>query len=234
MWIFCGGMYRSGSTVQFQITADLVEKFGIGKRIEWDNLHDFKKLKNKYNRYQKLKIFKTHVCSDDIAHEFHNFKAKGVYIFRDIRDVFVSSMKKNSRSFKELWEQNFLEHCLDEFQKWINMPRILISKYEDVIDDLTMEVKRIADHIEIKINHIVAEEIASNYSIEKQLERVKKINKISNKTIFDPISLLHNNHIFSGKTRQWESELTREDILLIEKQSNIWLKKNGYELSKYT
>ena len=35
MWIFCCGMERSGSTVQFQISAQLVEDAGLGKRVEW-------------------------------------------------------------------------------------------------------------------------------------------------------------------------------------------------------
>ena len=30
MWVFCGGMIRSGSTLQYQIAADLVERLGVG------------------------------------------------------------------------------------------------------------------------------------------------------------------------------------------------------------
>lgn len=35
MWVFCGGMLRSASTLQFQITSRLVTEAGIGQQIGW-------------------------------------------------------------------------------------------------------------------------------------------------------------------------------------------------------
>ena len=35
MWVFCCGMQRSGSTLQYQIAARLVEQAGLGQRLEW-------------------------------------------------------------------------------------------------------------------------------------------------------------------------------------------------------
>lgn len=33
MWVFCGGMFRSGSTVQYQVAAHVAETAGRGCRL---------------------------------------------------------------------------------------------------------------------------------------------------------------------------------------------------------
>ena len=39
MIIFCAGMYRSGSTLQYQVASELVEKNKLGKRVEWKEIN---------------------------------------------------------------------------------------------------------------------------------------------------------------------------------------------------
>jgi|Deesub1362A_J573_1020465.scaffolds.fasta_scaffold00077_10 hypothetical protein len=229
-------MWRSGSTVQYQITAQLVEDAGKGKRVGWVEPDRFPEIREKYADYDGWKVFKAHVCTDAMISEFERQNAMGVYIFRDIRDVFVSTMNKNSTMFQQEWNGGLLERCLDNYWKWTSLPRVMVSKYEEVIRDLPGEVERIAVHLGIPLDRKKCEQIASEYTIQKQWERIKRAKgKLTQGQVkgevFDPHSLLHTNHINSGEIGKWKSQLSKEQVAMIEEKAKDWLVKNGYELA---
>lgn len=172
MWVFCGGMVRSGSTLQFQITVRLVEEAGAGKQVEWAKPNGFPELQQKYAAYTGYKVFKIHECTDAVISEFHQHNAMGVYVFRDLRDVFVSMMRKESVTFKRLWQAPFLNGCLEQYKKWISLPGVLVSRYEDMMVDLPKEVARIATHLGIQLEPQKYNKIAADYGVERQLERI--------------------------------------------------------------
>ena len=238
MWIFCCGMQRSGSTLQFQITARLVEESGLGKRLEWVKCEHWPALRDQYADDEGWKVFKNHTCTDEMVSEFHRQNAVGVYVFRDLRDVFVSAMKKYSTPFELLWESGFLEGCLQNFQRWTNLPRVLVSKYEELIMDLPGEVERVATHVGIRFERSKYEQIASQYTIGKQMERIEEAKKgdslrqgFVNGPYFDPRSNLHTDHINAGTIDGWKDVLSTQQIALIEDKAGDWLVANGYGLS---
>lgn len=238
MWIFCCGMRRSGSTLQFQIVARLVEESGLGKRVEWVKPNCFPKLRAKYADYNGWKVFKTHFCTDEILSEFRRKNAIGIYVFRDIRDVFVSTMKKGGKTAEQLLNNGFIEECLQNHQKWTNLQQVMVSRYENMIIDLPGEVKRTATHLGISLDRKKYELIASDYAIQKQRERIKEFKKKPShqlqheeKLQFDPVSLLHTNHISLGEIGRWKKELSLKEIAIIEKRAQNWLVTNGYELA---
>jgi len=114
MWIFCGGMNRSGSTVQYQITARLVEEAKLGKRVEWVKSSDFPVLRDKYAHDNQWKVFKAHSCTNTIQAEFQQQNAMGVYIYRDVRDVFVSVMYRQATTFEQQWAKK------GSWKKWLH------------------------------------------------------------------------------------------------------------------
>lgn len=239
MWIFCCGMRRSGSTLQYQLTARIVEEEGIGRRVEWVKPSDFPILREKYKDYDGLKVFKSHIYTPEMGEEFFKKNALGVYIYRDIRDAFVSQFTKNNISFHTMWLQNFLESAVENYDKWTDLPGVLVSRYEQVIADLSIEVKRIATHIGLDYDENKCRKIADDYTLERQKERIATFSQKDNlqehrKKRFDSKELLHPNHILSGKEERWRAELKPWQIALIEKRTGEWLVKNGYELSHDT
>lgn len=211
MWIFCCGMYRSGSTFQYQITAHLVEEFKLGQRLGWVEPNKFPKLYEQYRSNPKLKVIKTHQCTELMATELKNNTAKAVYIYRNLVEVYISRMEQTSKSFETLWEEGFLEDCLQHHQHWTHLPNVLVSQYELVTENLSEEVQRIADHLGIKINQNQKDKIAQSYSKEQQVKRIKtfKNNLLAEKPFlkteqsifahYDTQTLLHPDHISSMK-----------------------------------
>ncbi len=90
MWVFCGGTFRSASTLQFQITTRLVKDAGLGQQIGWIDAYRFGETGQRYGEERGYKVVKVHVCTELIQAEFLRHNALGIYSFRDIRDVFSS------------------------------------------------------------------------------------------------------------------------------------------------
>ncbi len=240
MWIFCCGMQRSGSTLQFQITARLVEDAGLGKRVEWTKPDRFNRLRRQYAAAAEWKIFKNHNCTEKMEKEFHRQNAMGVYSYRDLRDVYVSTMRKNEVTFEQLWAAKFLEQCLRQYQQWTSLPRVLTSKYETMMADLPGEVARIAAHLGIAADAEKCRQIADEHAIERQKERIEESIREGRlkhgyaKAYFDPDTNLHTNHIHAGEVGGWKGVLSEEQAAKIESLGGDWLAAHGYALTTTT
>lgn len=238
MWIFCGGMTRSGSTLQFQLAAHLVEQAGRGTRVEWASPEDFPALRKKYEDDPGWKVWKTHSCTDDVLAEFRAQNAKGVYVFRDVRDVVLSNMRKQDVGFDKLWQQGVLDAILGNFDRWTSLAGVLVSRYEEMVADVPAEVGRIAAHLGIAVSADETERIASQYTVDRQRDRIREAETAGTLSrmqqggdVFDPESNLHLNHFFSGHSGEWKTALTPEQVALIEDRAGDWLVANGYSLS---
>jgi hypothetical protein len=229
---------RSGSTLQYQLTTHLIEEKKLGKRVPWVPPENFPELKDHLRGYEGWKVFKTHKLTEEIANEFSQNNAVGVFIYRDLRDAFVSIMRKKETSFRKIYSGNFLNANVKNFYKWTGLPKILVSKYETVIMDLPNEVQRIAEHLNISVTKKECEQIASKYNIEKQLKRIEKLKNKENVefdltnrgTRFDIHSNLHEDHIVSGIPGEYTDVLSERQIRKIEKLIGNWLDENGYDL----
>ncbi|MCG3119041.1 MAG: hypothetical protein ALAOOOJD_01369 [bacterium] len=236
MWIFCCGMQRSGSTLQFQITAQLVEAAGLGKRVEWVKPELFGKLRKALADEPGWKVFKMHVCTDKMADEFHRQNAMGVYVYRDLRDVMVSMIRKYDTTFETLLDGGFVDDCLLHYQRWTSLPRVLVSKYETMMADLANEVERIAAHLGITLRAEQYRQIAAEHNMAQQKQRIEAAKKDGNlrrgvvdSVRFDPYTNLHTNHIHEGEIGGWQAALAPEQVARLEAQAGNWLRAHGYE-----
>lgn len=233
MWILCGGLKRSGSTLQFQIVSEIVERTGKGYRTPHPMGKDFSEIKQNFEEDGKMKTFKTHDCSDAIRSEVEKNGAKVVFIYRDIRDVAVSMMNKFDWTFIELTNKNFFQEYIDACKNWEALPGIYSSKYEDVFYNMKAEIEKIAQYLEIDLKDSIAEEIAADLSISNQKKKMvlpKLKAFFFGRKSWDPKSQLHWNHINSGKEGQWKKAL---NTIEIEKLNNIckeWLIEKKYSL----
>ncbi|MBF2048323.1 MAG: sulfotransferase domain-containing protein [Elainella sp. C42_A2020_010] len=241
MWVFCCGMYRSASTLQFQITTHLVQQFDLGQVVGWIDANRFAEVRQQDKQEAGLKVIKVHKCTEAIKTEFLKNNAIGIYAHRDVRDVYASMMKQRQKSFEFLWNEGFLEACLENYQKWTSLPNVLVSQYKKILADPAQEVRRIAEHLHIKTDSETCSEIANNYTLEVQQER---INRFKQKVLqlqpspdnhrdivdyHDESTLLHMNHIDAVKAGRWKDDLYPQEVAQIEQTVDVWCRQHDID-----
>lgn len=235
MYIGCFGMIRSGSTLQYNIVAEIIELKNIGQRLGWLEYKDFI---NDNKKDSKISIFKNHTLLNEI--EEFLFLNKGIcfYTYRDIRDVCVSFMKKENKTFQEVFNSRILHNAIEEFYK-IKNTRInkYVQSYETMFNDTKNEIKNIADFLDITLSSEEINEIYQSVSIDKQKENIqlykKEKNYIeSNNLKYNSHTLIHLNHIDDGMINKYKNILSDEELMLLEKEFSEWLEKQNYNFIK--
>ncbi len=236
MLVICCGMMRSGSTLQYQLTVAILEKtqkgIGLGEIRNGDcqqllQAHSSDQMQVvKVHQFRHLKGVETAIAQG---------QAKGIYSYRDIRDVTASLMKMRKASFEKLmFQTGEIQECLRDFYHWTKLDNLLISRYEVMVNNLTEEVLRIADHLNINLSKEEATIIADEYQIERQKSRISnwKNNQEKDSKFYDPKSLLHANHIDSGASNKWKTALTPVQVAYLETKAKDWLISHNYPLSQ--
>src|SRR5581483_11152357 len=222
MWIFCAGMKQSGSTLQYQLASHLVERAGLGSRVGWSPEAEFPAVRRARAGSRERHVLKCHQCTPQIAAELIDGGARGFFTFRDLRDVIASQMLFLGVSFESLWSRGFLQECVEEDQAWGALPGIAMTEYETMIGDLTGNVRRLASHLEISVDDDAAAGIAREYTLEKQRVRIEcaasweRVSHLDGELVFDPHTLLHRNHLNSGRAGAWAEILSDEQRRRVE------------------
>ena len=234
MLVFCGGMIRAASTLQYQLASSIVELRDAGERVTWHEPDDLSALLPFYTAKDGYFVFKTHNLTHPIRELFQKSMALGIYIYRDIRDVVVSLMRKNKRSFEEVFPATVIS-ALDQFTQWTSQPQVMSSRYENVLGSIASEVQRIADHLKLSVSIEEVKHLANEHSLECQKRRIQRSQANPDKlagagtNTYDARSLLHLNHITSGNVGEWKEALMQDQVGMIESVAGEWLEKQGYK-----
>lgn len=220
--------------MQYQLAAELIESLRLGRRLGFINSETFKTLRDKEGAQKELQVVKCHDYIKDAAELIKKNEARAVYIYRDIRDVVVSVMNVTKKGFYHAIKDGQADYFLKVDHGWRSCPNILISRYEEMVDNRTGEVLRIAAYLGIKTEEVSAAEIARKFSMEEQKKRIQEVDY---KRIYqesgrddapEPFSMLKSTTITSGKIKQWSARLTSFQIGMIEGIAGSWLRKNNY------
>jgi FkbM family methyltransferase len=230
-------MKRSGSTLHYQLVKEIVESKKLGKGVGWTERDGFADFIAKYGDQDLFLVVKCHNFVKEAGELLSSGKAKGIYVYRDLRDVIVSMMNKTGSSFSQIMRSNFLTSILSDYKSWKQFDGILISSYEEMLENLPDEVLRIAHHLGIEISNTTAATIAKKYSIDNQKDRIKdfdyaKHGKAADGCVYNPYSLLHHDHIHSGKVGTWKASLLPLEVALLEKREHWWFQERSYSLSQ--
>lgn len=233
-------MQRSGSTVQYQIVCEIIESLGLGMTMGWVSVFNKELLDNLENaafRKDKFLVIKSHNFSTEVKALVEAGKARVVYVYRDLRDVAVSLANKFSNSTDSAISA--LGHELNSYYLWAGTDKIIVSRYENMTNDLYGEVLKIANYLEVKVSSDLAKTISNKLEVNQQKQRIKELEnsshviKSSDNDVYDPVSQLHNNHINSGKWGQWKESLSKEQIEHIESWAFSWFVDRDYPLSTF-
>ncbi|MEA5469175.1 sulfotransferase domain-containing protein [Spirulina sp. 06S082] len=232
MIVFCCGLMRSGSTLQYKLTQTLVEKVGKGSGLGWlpsvPNKEDLFHRATESDR-DNYYIVKIHGYSPDFGDLIRQNKGKAIYVYRDLRDVVTSFMSWRKCSFDAVIREQWLEKVMRDSKKWESLETIYISKYEVLMQNLEKEVLGIAEHLGISISNDLAKEVAEQCSIDRQKKKTELMQSKQQK--IDSQNILHQNHISSGKSQRWLQELSASEIAYIEQKTAPWLLAHNYDLA---
>jgi hypothetical protein len=242
--VICAGMYRSGSTWQYNIASHLVEQNRRGSRRGFFRAEEFvaKGLaETPIEPDSPLRVIKTHDRHDCFARLLRNRRAVAVYSYRDLRDVTYSLMPKLRLTFEDLlFRERVLDAAIDNDGFWRNQPHALCQEYGRITSSPDVCIAEIANHLGIKIGRDEAEFLAREYSLHANRRRADRLqadlieqgidlNDPRNALINDPHTLLHWNHVRTGRNGSWRQLATPFQKVQLARICGRWLVARGYE-----
>jgi len=214
--IVCG-MYRSGSTLIYQIVANLIG-YDKGLGLRWT--------RQDLERIQKTGdtgILKIHTPVPDMEQIVRD--RRYIYSYRDIRDVFASMSVKRYRNsdgkLSPLLNVGRICGCI-ESDAYFRARSSLIVRYESEIESLNVLVERVASSLGIEsYDRSIAERLS--------LQNVKQFtDSLPDKDYGRTLFCRH--HVSDGKSK-FRQFLSNAYIRIIEHYAGDWLLQNGYELT---
>jgi hypothetical protein len=232
LWIICCGLPRSGSTLQYNIVAEIVEKSKMGKRMGFVQNDDFLILFQKEEKNNMFKVIKTHELSPLMVTLIKNKKAIFFSCYRDLREVAISYNSVWNTSYNEFIINGSLDFYLNKFYEFKVLSPFRFVSYKALKNNIPFEIKTIAKLLNISLDDSQIHKITNNNSLETRLSLLAKddeewINYNGYK--LNPHTLLHHNHITDNlDSHHWQSKLSKWNIFKIELFSNFWLKETRF------
>ena len=239
-------MYRSGSTLQYNIVRLLVENSKTGQAEGFFQLSEAVQENVNFSRWAEdlaIHVVKMHEIYPESERLVNAGRAKICYIYRDIRDVAVSLKLKRGLTFKETLGE--LRTAISEYNEVMKIPRVLVQKYETVMFDLTEAVKEMAGFLGVRVDPEVCGKIAVECSVERAESAASDLRRklaldLTDKTTreideilspkLDKTTLIHPNHISRnmGASGVWETQLSTSEKQAIMSNFSEWLVENKY------
>lgn len=220
MILYCAGMRRSGSTAQYLIAKELVERYhrGLGVRQGLETRFDL------WERSAWWYVVKGHRVPQAPHPMIRDWERVWVLrTFRDVRDCVVSNLRCDSKlTFELLVAMRRYQHeieCQAEWDRMAPRGRTLLSRYEHSIAPpyLVREVARIAQFLGIAVAEMECQEIAAKWGVAANRKRPES-----------PETYLIPRHCGTGSVGQWRTALSAEQVEVLNDVFGRWLAKMGY------
>ncbi len=237
-WVFCCGMIRSGSTLQYQMAMQLVETTGSGKALGYASAEGFGDLFARHGADGGLAVVKCHDWIPAAADLVRKGRGRLIYISRDLRDVAASMARKKGYGLRELLASRELQRAIENHHAWRACGDWHAARYEQVVNDLASEVNAIARHLGLAIEPAIRDRIAEDLSLDAQRSRIaaraatqdRRLGRMLDGTAIDSQTLLHADHITSGSAGGWRDSLGPLESAAVEYLGRRWLEMQGYRL----
>jgi hypothetical protein len=232
-------MYRACSTWQYDVASEILERHRQGDRLGFIEGIYFDRKVAADRPVDAWGILKAHDFHDRFVEEIAAGRALAIYSYRDLRDVVFSYMHKTGSTFDQLVARGFFELCLENDRAWRAVPGILVQSYESLIAEPVAGVEAIARLLEVSLAEGEAEALAEQFSWDSNRKRIDALAETlraqgvdlssEDQSRFDPVTLLHWNHLRKGGTGGWRTVATPRQLGVMAHFLADWLVANGYE-----
>ncbi|HEU5117482.1 MAG TPA: sulfotransferase domain-containing protein [Isosphaeraceae bacterium] len=240
MDVLCVGMYRACSTWQYDVAAEIVERHRGGQRLGYLTGEEYAALVRREPRSDTWRILKSHEEHPEFTRALRRGEAVALYAHRDVRDVVYSMLHKRRVDFETFLKQGMIHQILENDRYWTSRPHLLVQTYQPLMTDPVSGVLEIARFLDITLKPSEAESIAGHYSLEANRDRARRmaqeletrgldLNDRSNAQLWDQATLLHWNHIRSGRVGEWQEHADDRQRRILLRLLNRWLTHHAYE-----
>lgn len=222
MDIICAGMYRSGSTWQYQVAAAIVSRHLHGTALGFIEGDAYNPGDGDDHTHR---VLKTHQAHRRFSWALHARAARALYVMRDPRDVAFSAMRFWATTFEEVTGPGgVIEKCLANDTFWTNQPGVLVQRYRQNVIDPPAAVRQIARWLGLEPDWVAAARLADEFSF----RRNKELSQLTPQPPVD--SLLHPRHVEDGRIGGWRELATLRQRWTLAELCGDWLIDRGYEL----
>lgn len=218
MILLIAGMRRSGSTVAFQIAFDMVG--GQDRSLGYTDKEDWTE---KIIKGQAWYVAKTHSYLESMQEHVDAGRVRVLNTVRDPRDVCVSIMNLQGKTFQETMDAGLVHMAVNEQVKWEenDSDYRYTLRYEDFYDHLRLLARDIGWAMGMHHGQEYMALLAKKFSLEENKLRADNARNMR------PDMLFHN-HIQDGSVGQWRDRLTHEQLAEILEFAGPWMQRNGY------
>ena len=221
-------MHRSGSTLVWQITRQLLDGAPGLRNPRGVSTEEYPAAAANPDDLLMAKVHFRPALDRD---EFPDEGARYLYTYRDPRDV-VASLYRKGRYKPDDPERGARPSRLivrrelrgDEF--WTSKSDVWIGRYEDFRDDVPGLVRTLAGYLNVPVDDARVAEIVRDVDLAAQEERAKAAREHG----VDDDLRVTSNHITDGREGAWRDTLTSEELVAIEAESARWLVEHGYDV----
>ncbi|MEO0393588.1 MAG: sulfotransferase domain-containing protein [Pseudomonadota bacterium] len=216
--IICG-MQRSGTTALFNIIRLLSQLHGYSLNAAFVDDYD-------PSIAADIHLIKTHVVPEPLLQKMiaigrpaPELGVTFISSHRDVRDVVASAMRMG-------WieDERVMGHLADVFDRYTKSETFADynMRYENFKADPIATMLSLAAAIDMPITQEQAQEL------DQELRALNDLKVPQGH--YDPITLLHNNHVGTGDSGDHKQRLTPARIAEIETLYGDWLKDKGYDV----
>ena len=236
MIIISNGMMRSGSTLQYNIAAMVMEARGplhragfIGDFAKPATLAKLMQLK----RAKRWTIIKTHEAP--LPRDFYDESVRVLFSYRDVRDIAASIRKKWDYPFDIILSQ--IDEMIEIERTFAEIGGILVQSYELLYHDIPAATRQIAAYLGVTLVDAEVNKIEGALSVDTLMDVAGKNRMLFSQLIswitrrfYDKKTLLHNDHISAagGRDGDWTNQLSDDEIARLEVRYSSWLTARGY------
>jgi hypothetical protein len=221
-------MHRSGSTLVWQITRQLLDGTPGLRNPRGISTEEYPAAAANPDDLLMAKVhFRPALDRDD----FPDAGARYLYTYRDPRDV-VASLYRKGRFKPDDPERGARPSRLtvrrelrgDEF--WTSKSDVWIGRYEDFRDDVPGLVRSLATYLDVPVDDTRIDAIVREVDLAAQEERARAAREHG----VDDDLRVTSNHITDGREGAWRDTLTSDELVAIEAESARWLVEHGYDV----
>lgn len=235
MIVISNGMLRSGSTLQYNLAASVLETAGPLERAGF--LGDFVQPDSRA-KLEAMKasngwtILKTHEAP--LERDFYDERVVVLFSYRDVRDIAASIKKKWGYPFEQIVSD--IAAMIEIEEAFGHVPNVHVQSYEKLFDTPQLAVVELAKALGQNLDDYIIHSIADENSVAtKEGEKSKDgfVSRIASRIFpkgYDQKSLLHPDHISKtgGKGGDWVNQFTDKELETLNNRFGDWLQKHNY------